>query len=145
MAHPVHPAIVHFPIVCWSFATIGDVASLRFGAPAWNFSNVMLVLGIVTALAAMMAGLIDLKKIDEKSVAMRAVNRHMYLIGTAWTLYLLSLLIRMNGTTFIQPNSVAIGLSVIGFLLLCVGGWFGGELVYKHGIGVVAEAPDNPF
>ncbi|WP_343251093.1 DUF2231 domain-containing protein, partial [Pseudoxanthomonas sp. KAs_5_3] len=25
MRHPLHPALVHFPIACWSLATAGDL------------------------------------------------------------------------------------------------------------------------
>ena len=31
MSHPLHPALVHFPIACWSLATVTDLASLYWG------------------------------------------------------------------------------------------------------------------
>ena len=137
MAHPIHPAFVHFPIACWSLATIGDIASLALGDQrVWFVSGVLLVLGLITALAAMTAGLFELKKIDEEGAAMQVANWHMYLIIMVWTLYAFSLFMRMDGSTLMRPNGVAIGLSVFGFLLLCAAGWFGGKLVYQYRIGV---------
>jgi uncharacterized membrane protein len=137
MAHPLHPALVHFPVACWSLATMGDVASLAFGDPRiWFVSNVLLVFGLIAALAAMTAGLFELGKIDERSAAMRVAYWHMCLVVIAWAMYALSLYMRLNGSTLIRPDGVAIALSVLGFLLLAAAGWLGGTLVYGYGIGV---------
>ncbi len=137
MAHPVHPALVHFPVACWSLATIGDLASLVFhDQRVWFVSGVLLVLGLIAALAAMLAGLFELRKINEESAAMRVAVWHMSLVVIAWGLYGLSLFMRLNGAALMAPDGVAIGLSVLGFLTLCAAGWLGGALVYEHGIGV---------
>ncbi len=139
MAHPVHPALVHFPVACWSLATIGDLTSLVFhDQRVWFISGVLLVLGLVAALAAMLAGLFELRKINEESPAMRVAVWHMSLVVIVWGLYGLSLFMRLNGVTLMEPDGVAIGLSVLGFLALCAAGWLGGALVYEHGIGVDA-------
>lgn len=136
MAHPIHPALVHFPIACWSLATAGDVASLPWGAQMWWLSSVLLGLGLITSLAAMVAGLVDLGKIAEESPAMPVANWHMRLVVMAWSAYATSLFMRMNGTNLTPPSGAAIGLSILGFLLLGVAGWLGGRLVYEYGIGV---------
>jgi uncharacterized membrane protein len=39
------------------------------------------------------------------------------------------------------PRLVAMGIDVLGTLLVVIGGWFGGELVYGHGAGVRGEQP----
>jgi len=143
MAHPVHPALVHFPIACWSLATTGDVAGLAFGDQRiWFVSNVLLVCGLVTALAAMTAGLFELRKILDDSPAMRVAYWHMSLVLSAWAVYALSLYMRWNGAALIQPDGVAIGLSALGFLLLAAAGWVGGTLVYGYGIGVERNTPE---
>ncbi len=145
MAHPLHPALVHFPVACWSLSTLGDVASLAIGDPrVWFVSSVLLVLGLITALAAMTAGLFELKKIDEDSPAMKVANLHMYLVTTAWAVYALSLYLRVSGSVVVRPNGFAIALSVAGFFLLCVAGWLGGTLVYGYGIGGVASRKPGP-
>ena len=136
MSHPLHPALVHFPIACWSLATAADVASLWWGKPAWMLAGVLLALGTLTALAAMATGFIELMKIGAEHPATRDLNRHMLLMLSAWCLYATSLFLRLQGTTLTQPNTVDLGLSVVGFVVLSVGGWFGGKLVYGHGVGV---------
>ena len=39
MKHPLHPALVHFPIACWSLATLADIAgqwSTRWSFWEWS-------------------------------------------------------------------------------------------------------------
>ena len=136
MSHPLHPALVHFPIACWSLATAADVASLWWGKPAWMLAGVLLALGTLIALAAMATGFIELMKVGAEHPATRDLNRHMLLMLSAWCLYATSLFLRLQGTTLTQPDTVDLGLSVVGFVVLGVGGWFGGKLVYGHGVGV---------
>ena len=136
MSHPLHPALVHFPIACWSLATAADVASLWWGKPAWMLAGVLLALGTLIALAAMATGFIELLKVGAEHPATRDLNRHLLLMLTAWCLYATSLFLRLQGTTLTQPDTVDLALSVVGFVVLVIGGWFGGKLVYGHGVGV---------
>jgi uncharacterized membrane protein len=135
MNHPLHPALVHFPIACWSLATAADLASLFWGEPAWRFAGVLLAIGTVAGVAAMVAGFVELVKIDSDSPMMRDVNRHMLLTMVAWTCYATSLFLRLEGTRLAKPDAIEFGLSAIGFIALCVAGWLGGKLVYVHGLG----------
>src|SRR3546814_15511619 len=73
--HPLHPALVHFPVACWSLATIADVASLWLGQPAWWLAGVLLVIGPIAALAAMGAGLFEFARIAEGSPALPYARR----------------------------------------------------------------------
>lgn len=136
MTHPIHPILVHFPIAAWFFATIGDVASLFFGPQVGWVAGVFLVIGTVTAIFAMVAGLVELTKIDQHSAAMRMANQHMILAMMSLSFYILSLFWRLEGSTLTQPDSFAIILSIAGLIFLCAAGWQGGRLVYEHGIGV---------
>jgi uncharacterized membrane protein len=136
MSHPLHPALVHFPIACWSLATAADVASLWLGEPAWRLAGLLLALGTLIALAAMATGFIELVKVGAEHPATRDLNRHLLLMLTAWCLYATSLFLRLQGTTLTRPDAVDLGLSVGGFIVLGIGGWFGGKLVYGHGVGV---------
>lgn len=136
MSHPAHPALVHFPIACWSLATAGDLASLVWGEPAWRFAGVLMAIGTVTALAAMATGFLELLKVDAASPAMRDINRHMLLVMTAWSCYAASLLLRLDGVALTRPGSLELALSIGGFAILCIAGWLGGKLVYGHGVGV---------
>ncbi|HEY8084694.1 MAG TPA: DUF2231 domain-containing protein [Methylophilaceae bacterium] len=137
--HPLHPALVHFPIVCWTLATVGDVISPWWGIRAWWTSGMLLVLGIVMALPAMISGLVEFSQIDEQSAALPVAERHMQLICITWTIYAASLFMRMDGRHLAQPGLVAIGLSLLGLGFLLSACWFGGRLVYRYRVGVTEE------
>ena len=141
MSHPLHPALVHFPIACWSLATAADLASLLWGKPAWMLAGVLLLVGTVTAIAAMATGFVELLKVDADHPATRDLNRHMLFVMAAWSLYAASLFLRLQGTTLTEPDAVDLILSVAGFACLCVAGWFGGKLVYGHGLGMATRPP----
>lgn len=133
--HPVHPALVHFPVACWSLATFADFASLRLGQPAWWLAGVLLAIGLATALAAMLAGLFEYARIAEGNPALADARRHMLLAMVAWAFYAASLLLRLDGATLLAPGWPALVTGAAGFFCLCAAGWLGGKLVYRHGIG----------
>ncbi|KRE87191.1 hypothetical protein ASG75_03335 [Rhodanobacter sp. Soil772] len=136
MRHPLHPALVHFPIACWSLATAADLASPVWGEPAWRLAGVLLMAGVGFSIPAMLAGFLELAKVAEDNPAIKDVNRHMIMVMSALTCYVVSLFLRLHGTELIEPGLLAIGLSVLGFLCLGVAGWLGGKLVYGHRLGV---------
>jgi uncharacterized membrane protein len=140
MRHPLHPALVHFPIACWTLATAGDIASLWWGKPAWMLSGSSLAVGTVVALAAMAAGFVELLKVDAGHPATRDLDHHMLFAMAAWSLYAASLLLRLQGFALTGPGAIELALGVAGFACLCATGWLGGKLVYGHGLGV-QQAP----
>ncbi|BBL35752.1 hypothetical protein Nstercoris_02028 [Nitrosomonas stercoris] len=140
MKHPIHPLLVHFPVATWVIATFCDIASFfRTDELMSQVAGVLLVIGVVTALLAMVAGLMELAKIDQQSPAMKVANQHMLLMMVSWSLYAVSLFMRLEGTQLVQPGLVAIILSIAGLFVLCVAGWFGGRLVYEYGVGSYAS------
>lgn len=135
MRHPLHPALVHFPVASWSLATIADLASLHFGQPAWWLAGVLMTIGLATAIPAMAAGFVELMRIPDDSPAMKDVNRHMGMVMIAFSLYAVSLVMRLDGMTLHAPGPTALALSLAGFVCLGIAGWLGGKLVYGHRLG----------
>lgn len=136
MKHPVHPILVHFPIATWFISTIGDIAGLFIDERISWVAGVLLVTGVITALFAMISGLVELGKIDQQSPAIKTANQHMMLIMISWSFYAVSLFLRLDGTNLGQPGMLAVILSIMGFIFLCIAGRLGGKLVYEHGAGV---------
>ncbi len=129
--------LVHFPLATWFLATIADIASFIFTNEQTGWvAGVLLVTGTVTALPAMMTGLLELGKIDQQSPAMKVVNQHMMLIMISWSFYAVSLFLRLDGAQIEPPGLAAIAFSILGFLFLCSAGWKGRKLVYEYGVGI---------
>jgi len=132
LGHPLHPAIVHFPVAAWTSVVVTDSLFVALGAPLWwSVSQWLLIVGVVTALGAMTAGFIDLIALPPGEPAQKRALRHMYFMSSAWTMYAIDLLVR-----FVQiPGWAGLAISVIGFLILLAGTHFGAQLVYDYGVG----------
>lgn len=141
MKHPLHPALVHFPVACWSLATLADIAGHWWTRwPLWQFSLALLAIGCSAGLAAAGAGVIELLKLPPGHPATGDANRHMLLALGAWSLYAASLFLRLGTPPASAPGAIALATSIAGFIALAAAGWLGGKLVYAHGVGR-AQAP----
>ena len=141
--HPLHPVLVHFPIAFWILATICDGLAFIGFVQLWPYASVFLAFGLVLAVPAMVAVLVDLAGINDTAASV--ANRHMLLMSSAWTVYLVALLTRMDGSKlFDGPNAISIAVSGFGFCLVVVGGWYGGQLVYHHGVGTRFQCNSVP-
>lgn len=137
LGHPLHPAIVHFPVTCWTAAVVTDALFIGLHDTIWwRFSLWLLIIGIVTALAAMTAGFIDLIGLPPGEPVQRRALSHMYVMSSAWTIYVIDLLLHFLG---MGPGPLTgwVGLSVsaVGFLTLLAGTHYGAQLVYDFGVG----------
>lgn len=144
MRHPLHPAIVHFPVACWSMAVAADFAGLHFGWAAWQWSTGLLITGCVMGLVAMLAGLVEFARLED-GPAMTTAYWHMGLMLAAFSLFALRLIIGFNGFSPQPPDGLALALSGVGLLTLLAGGYLGGRLVYHHGVGTAPQTGRPPL
>ena len=145
--HPIHPLLVNFPIALFITALFFDLVYLWQRDPLWyKLSFYNLIIGYLGALAAVMAGAVDFFLVvpDDARVVRPAVI-HALLGLTLLVPFGLSLWLQYpRGATESSSLSLAIALSVLGVVMLSLGAWYGGELVYRHRIGVPgAEEKDN--
>lgn len=140
--HPLHPAIVHFPIACWVLAVASDISSHYIGETALLFSSVLLAIGCITALIAMMAGMLDIEKVNDGE-PLKDLYRHMAFMSIAFSFFTLRLLL---GQENYQPQPLSTMLylfDILGILSLAIGGWIGAKLVYYHGVGQSNSTQQN--
>lgn len=135
--HPLHPALVHFPVVCWTAAPALDGLSLlRRDLAFWQASFWVLAVGVVMALLTMTAGFMDLLAIPTGHPAQTTGQRHMLLVTSAWCVYTLDLLVHpLHEVPSGTQLWLGLGLSLGGFALLAAGAYAGAQLVYDFGIG----------
>ncbi|MGH8401718.1 MAG: DUF2231 domain-containing protein, partial [Gammaproteobacteria bacterium] len=132
--HPLHPALVHFPVACWTAAPLTDVLYIVLRNPAWwQVSWWLLTIGCLIALAALTAGAIDLFAIPAQHPAQSVAQRHMLLMGSAWCLFLFDLLLRRlpNATPSNPVIWLGLTLSIAGWIVLVIGAFAGARLVYE--------------
>lgn len=137
MNHPLHPALVHFPLACWSLATLMDLAYLLWPQVwLWQLAFVLLMLGCGFGLLAALAGFLELLKLPAEHPAAGTAQAHMGLAMVTFCLYAGSLFLRIHEQQPVAPAVPALVLSGLGLLALLITGWLGGQLVYRHGVGV---------
>lgn len=140
MSHPLHPALVHFPVATWALATLADgVAWLWPDALPVRCAGLLIAVGCALGLLAAGAGFWELLKLPAAHSAGRAANLHMGLALLTWCLYAGSLFLRLGQQQLIVANVWALLFSGLGLLALLATGWLGGQLVYRHGVGVAGR------
>lgn len=138
---PFHPALVHFPIACWTGALLMELAALGgAGAGWWEAARLALAAGTVTGLLAAAAGFLEYAATARDPGVARLVERHLVLAGLAWTCFTANWLWRVALPGAALPDAPwpafgLLGLSLSGFGLLLAAGHAGARLVYVHGVG----------
>ena len=135
--HPLHAVLSDFPLALLGTSLLWDAVGVWRGGPVWwaiSFWNV--ALGLLTAAAAALAGAVDYAAIPQGDPALAAANRHMLLMLCAVTPYILSLVLKGGASAPRGAGLWAVfALEGAGLLLLAAGGWYGGHLVFHHGVG----------
>ena len=141
--HPLHPALVTLPIGAWAGSLVFDVASHVVDDPAFlvQGSRWLIALGVLTALAAAMAGFLDLFAIPGGTRAFRVALIHMALNRVVVTSYTVNFLLRPTpGPDAVDGVGAGyIAASAVTFAVLGVSGLLGGELAYRYGVRVADE------
>ena len=95
-------------------------------------------------IAAAVPGIIDWLSIKDAEVK-RIADWHARLNIIALIVFALSLYLRMRvGAHWVNYHlRIPFVISFLGMILISISGWLGGELAYKHGVGV-APQHDSP-
>jgi uncharacterized membrane protein len=127
--------LIPFPITCLVGAFVTDILFLHFGDAGFaSASKWLLGFGIATALLAATFGLIDFMG-DDRIRRLGHALQHMIANVAAVVVAVVNLAVRLSGDST-QVGSLGVFLSGATVLILLFSGWRGGDLVYKHGIGV---------
>ena len=130
--HPIHPMLIPFPIVCFILTFVCDILYVRGDTGVAGPSNWLLIIGLVMAALAALAGLTDF--FGDKRIQGADAIKHMLANVTAVVLEIVNLVLRFNNPDAIASTGVYISGLVV--LILLYSGWKGGDLVYRHGMGV---------
>jgi uncharacterized membrane protein len=145
--HPIHPMLVPFPFALWAFSLIADLI-YYFGTNDYVWETVAfytLAGGIAGGVLAAVPGMIDYVSItDKRASGIGAWHARLNVLALA--LFAGSFWLRTDRGSRIVDGSLTIPvlLSLLGVMLVCVSAWLGGEMVFKHGVGVATGRDDEP-
>ena len=141
----MHPRVVHFPIVLFLlyfvFETAGTILKKDFLSKS---AYVILVLGIISTLASVLTGnqAFDIVKniLQNNTEKLQLIDRHEnYATWTLWYftgLFFYRTYLLIKKKWFLKYQILFIILGIIGCLLIVLTGFYGGDLVFKYGIGI---------
>ena len=135
LGHPIHPILIPFPLGLLITSFVFDIIYLVTNNPVfWLVAFWMITAGVIGGLLAAVPGLIDWLAMPHGTRARSIGLWHLASNVVAIVLFVVSWLIRVGGPG--RPGVIAIVLSLLGVVLLGLGGWLGGELVDRMGVGV---------
>jgi uncharacterized membrane protein len=143
LGHHIHPMLIVFPLGLLAVSVFFDIAHLwtretTFTEIAyWN-----ILAGVLGGLLAAVFGFWDWLTISSGTRAKRIGAWHGITNVVVVTLFAASWLMRRSDPMHL-PSTTAQALSFVAVVLALVGGWLGGELVEKLGIGVAPDAGPN--
>jgi uncharacterized membrane protein len=143
--HPIHPMIVSFPIAFYTATVALLLAYVGTHEVFWyRVAMIANIAGIVTALAAVVPGAIDLFALPRQSRARAAGMKHagFNLIATGLFAVTAVLLYRswthrmmINGE-YLFEASIPLAMSVVAWVSMVIAGSLGWTLVQTHHVGV---------
>ena len=140
--HPVHPMLVGYPIAFLTGTLLSDLAYWLLRESFWaQMSLVLLAAGILTAVAAALAGFTDFLG-DRRIRALSHAWQHMLGNLLAVLVSAFNLYIRLDDP---EAAIVPLGLLLSAAVGLILGftGWRGGDLIYRHRVGIRDERADS--
>jgi nitrite reductase/ring-hydroxylating ferredoxin subunit/uncharacterized membrane protein len=130
LGHPLHPVLTDLTIGSWSLGLLFDVLSILSGSRSTrNAGDKLIGIGTMLAVPTAVAGVLDYSTIKRDVASYGAT--HGLINGLAFSFFLMSTIARVNGN-----RTRAFLCAVAGAVFATVSAWLGGELVYRHRIGV---------
>ena len=136
--HPIHPILIVFPLGLFATAALFDIIKAVTGNPGLSIAAYyMIATGIIAGLLAAIFGLVDWTGIPADTKARSIGVRHG--LGNVVVVLLFAISWWLRKPDPAAPTGGALTASYLGVLIGLVTGWLGGELVFRHGVGVEAS------
>jgi nitrite reductase/ring-hydroxylating ferredoxin subunit/uncharacterized membrane protein len=136
--HPLHPALVHFPIGLFILSLVLDIVSYWQASSddLFRASLYALGMGLVMGILTALTGLVDRSDIRLDHPAWKTSTIHMALNLSALGLFGINFLLRLGQSDAAVVPPLYLLLSVVGVGVILFSGYLGGTIVYDDGIAV---------
>ncbi|QJR82635.1 DUF2231 domain-containing protein [Alteromonas pelagimontana] len=134
--HPLHPALIHFPIAALLLLIVTDIVFVFTDDPFWAGASFWLAaVGLAGGIVASLPGAIDV-------FSMRLIRR----IVAAWahgvlaimmlSLATLNLMLRLGDDPGALIMPWGLYISILAGIMINVAGSLGAQLVFEYGVGM---------
>jgi uncharacterized membrane protein len=143
--HPLHPPLTDATIGTYTFATIMAIVDAtglaeQNAAKAWWLA---LLVGLILTVPTALTGLVDWLTIAWGTPMWRTATTHLLAMVSATVLFGLAALVGHGPYLDGDVTAGPLLLTLAGFVVLTVGGWFGGTITFVHGMRVLS-LPEEP-
>lgn len=139
--HPLHPMVVHFPIALLLASWFFDLLALRWREQQFRDTSLsLLVLGVLAAGVAVLTGHVAEEAVEQSgTIPKPAIETHEELAFAVFWAFagLLGLRVASAWGVMQERPALVLLLGFGGSLLLLVASYFGGDLVYRYGAGIL--------
>lgn len=137
--HPLHPPLTDVTIGSYTFALVAATAdvlgiSTNAATHAWWLA---LVFALITTLATATTGFAEWLRIESGTPLWRTATAHMIANLLASAVFLAAAIVGKDSFDAGDVETAPYVLTVAGYLLLTLGGWLGGSIVFVHGMRVL--------
>lgn len=135
----LHPLLVHFPIALLTLSFLFDAVSAVTRKPQFERSGWWTLLsGSIGLGLTITSGLFAEGTVTIGEEAREHFDTHEEIAFVVATVYVVLLLWRIANKSLlpVRRRGVYLFLSLVGCVLIWLGAWYGGELVYRFGVGV---------
>jgi uncharacterized membrane protein/nitrite reductase/ring-hydroxylating ferredoxin subunit len=135
-SHPLHPMLIPFPFAFLTGGVVCDALAWMLAYEAlWPTGEFLIAAGICAGLLAAVPGIVDyLTVVPPRSSGKKRATKHLLCNSGALVAFALAWFAR--GDSAAETHPVVFLLELAAALLLGVGGWLGGTLVYRNQIAV---------
>jgi uncharacterized membrane protein len=139
--HPLHPPLTDVTIGTFVFATAAAVVGYAgaIADTAGPASWLALIAGLAVAVLTAGTGFVDWLYLEWGSPPWRTATWHLTAMLSAVTLFALAAWQQHPGYQHGDVTTGGFALSLAGLVVLTVGGWLGGSVVFVHGNRVIAH------
>ncbi|MDB5981096.1 MAG: hypothetical protein JWQ69_2111 [Pseudomonas sp.] len=129
---PLHPMLVHFPLVFWLCVPIFDGLALSYGTqPWWGLALAATASGVVIGVFALITGLMDYIHLSETgSNDVRLAARHGVRTSVVWCVMAIKLLVASLADTVSALILVCLLVDLLACGLLLQAAVFGTRITY---------------
>lgn len=134
--HPLHPALVHFPLGLLLLVPAWDLLARAGLDPAPEIARWTQWVGLGLGAVAALPGFVDWLALRGDALRGPLADRHLLAAATALSLSAVAAAHRAHEP---QAIDLQLGLDLLAAIGLAVTGRTGGELVYGRGVGVARQ------
>jgi uncharacterized membrane protein len=139
MTPPFHPIVIHFPLALLTTAAFLEIGAVLFRREELSRTGWWVqLLGTAGILVAVLTGIVAENATKIPAQAAAIMDMHEQLAFVSSSAFAALLLWRVAARTKIPGTSPWLYLllycGAVGLLIIV--GWYGGQLVFRHGVGV---------